>query len=131
MASFKFDREFDKMKTNLAKMPESMRDTAKTLVTETVREGASIMQDNISRVETELMRGSVSYEPAQGKRHSVSGKFGWGLHNSKVEPYFIYQEQGFRHYMSGKDIPPMHALLRAFMVVRERFYSRVHQAVNK
>ena len=130
MADIRWNRDFDRLRTHVQGLPNEMREVAKTIVAETVKNGAETMYDLIDRVDTEHMKGSVSYEGPKSQRWRVSGKFGWGLHGAKVEPYFIYQEQGFTNSRSGKDVPPMHALLRAFMVTREKFFARVKEAAR-
>lgn len=130
MASAQWNKDFYDLKTHTARLPENMRDEAKKIVSESAKEGASRMYELVDRIDTELMRGSVSYEDAKTTPSSVYAKFGWGLHGADVEPYFVYQEQGFTHAGSGTDVPPMHALLRAFMEVREKFYARVKAAVK-
>jgi hypothetical protein len=130
MANVQWNKDFFDLKTHAAKMPSELRGVAVQIVNQSVKEGASIMYDNIDRIDTEQMKSQVSYEDAKGSRWRVSGKFGWGLQGTIFDPYYIFQEQGFRHYLSGKNVPPMHALLRAFMVERERFYERVRKAVK-
>lgn len=131
MASVRWNREFYDYRTRLGQLPNTMRDVAVRIVNESVKEGAEIMYDKVNRVDTEHMKGSVSYEDARSAGKTVKGKFGWGLHGSKVEPYFIYQEQGFTHAYSGKDIAPMHALFDAFRIEKEKFYERILEALKK
>lgn len=65
--------------------------------------------------------------------HAVSGdgrrgEFGW-LDNQ--EPYFLYQEDGFRHWISGEHIPAMFALQDAGAAAQQVFLQRVMEAVKK
>lgn len=113
---------------------EIEREAAK-VVDETAKEGAEVMREFIAtrgtgyrghegRVETGAMLeavGSVTEKTSEG----VRGRFGWGIGGKAAENYFRWQEQGFTIASSGRDVPPMHALLDAFITVREDFIRKV------
>lgn len=111
-------------------LPRDLLEGAEEIVTDCAKEGADIMYQNIDRIDTEFMKGSVGNSDASRKGDTVSADFGWGIEGAEVEDYFIYQEKGFTH-TSGKKIPPMHALLGAFIETRERFYRRISELARK
>lgn len=108
-------------------------------VDETAKQGAQVMRGFIEtrgtgyrghqgRVETGEMLaavGSVTEKTAEG----VRGRFGWGI-RQPAEDYYRWQEQGFTIASSGHDVPPMHALLDAFIQVREDFVRRLLRIVR-
>lgn len=106
-------------KAHLEGLPQNIQQQAAQIVEDTVREGAQLMEDNIDRIDTGLMHDSVSYTVP--KRSYFYGRFGWGLNGEAYEDYFRYQEQGTR------TIAPMHAMYRAFLVTRERFFQRIQE----
>lgn len=55
------------------------------------------------------------------------GEFGW-LNNR--EPYFLYQEEGFPHWITGEMVPAMLALQDAGLAAQEDFVRRLTQAVK-
>lgn len=83
-------------------------------------EGVNVMRGNImtrgvppksARYDTGLMFDSVEYKMLSSLPSRVSGEFGW---TDEQRKYFVYQEKGFQHYLSGKKIPAMNALRDAF-----------------
>lgn len=77
------------------------------------------------RVDTGMMLGNVS------TTHTPrSGTWGWALNGGKGEAYYLYQENGFRHYLSGKDVKPMHALLTSYIKAREELIRRLDKLVQ-
>lgn len=77
------------------------------------------------RVDTGRMLGDVSE-----KRTKRSGSWGWGLNGGKPDMYYIYQEKGFRHYITGKNVKPMHALLGSFIKAREQLIHDLDKLVK-
>lgn len=108
--------------TNLANVGPRLEERATQIVQETVIDGAQQMRSLIDRIDTGQMLADVGNTDVQKEGTRVHAEFGWV---DQVQPYYIYQEQGFTHYGSGKDIPPMHALLQAFINVREKFYAKI------
>lgn len=86
--------------------------------------------DRPGRVETGQMLGDVAATDrtndvvVTGKK--VTGKVGWGINGGKVEPYYLYQENGFQQ-KSGHNVPPMHALLDSFIRWRERVAAEIKE----
>lgn len=77
------------------------------------------------RVDTGYMLSNVS--ESFTKR---SGSWGWGLNGGKVEPYFVFQNYGFHHYISGKQVPGMNALLGSFLKAREQLIRDLDELVK-
>lgn len=47
------------------------------------------------------------------------GKWGWAVQGNVPQMYYFYQENGFRNALTGRNVPPMHALLGSFIKARE------------
>lgn len=77
------------------------------------------------RIDTGQMLSNVSTSHTR-----LSGTWGWALNGGKGEAYYLYQENGFRHYQSGKDVKPMHALLTSFIKAREDLILRLDKLVK-
>lgn len=79
------------------------------------------------RVASGNMRDSVSWrvEMNGGK---LIGEFGW-LTNR--DPYFLYQEDGFSHNITGEKIAGMLALQDAGIQSREEFLRRLSRAIKR
>lgn len=122
-----WNHEFNNLAARMAAVPKNLEDKAAVIVQETVIEGAQQMRSLIDRIDTGQMLADVGNTNVQKDGTRVYAQFGWV---DQVQPYYIYQEQGFRHYRSGKDVPPMHALLRAFINVREKFYGRIRELTS-
>lgn len=106
-------------------LPKQLEDAVEPLVAEAAREGADIMYQNIDRIDTEFMKGSVGNSDAKQEGNTIYAEWGWGIDGAQVEPYFLYQEYGFTHAVSNKDIPPMHALTESFIRVWEKFKGKI------
>lgn len=120
--------DLNNLTTNLANVGPRLEEKAAQIVQETVIDGANQMRQNIEasgRIDTGYMLGDVANNEVQTDGGTVHAEFGWGTTGGPVQPYYVYQEQGFTHYGSGKDVPPMHALLQAFINVREKFYAKI------
>jgi len=115
----------------------SSESMVKNIVDTAVTEGASVMREIISnqgtnkdwgsswpsraqgrksssgigRIDTGEMLKSVDSKIVQSGKGRTVGEFGW-LNNQ--EEYFIYQDKGFRHWISGESIPAMNALRNAY-----------------
>lgn len=83
------------------------------------------------RIETEKMLEAVGAGEARRTQTGVAVNFGWGVDGDKPEDYYAYQERGFRHWISGEFIPPMHALLDASVQAREYFYAEIRKIVPR
>lgn len=125
-----WEQSLNTMIARVKDIPSNLVEESIQLVEEAVEEGASIMENNIDRIDTGLMKGSVSSSKPAVEGTTVFAEFGWGVGGTEVRDYFKYQEYGFRHAGSGKDIPPMHALTGAFLEVWERFKGRLSRAVR-
>jgi len=123
MAAIRWNGDLDKLITHLNNVPEELEQAVTEVTQESVDEGSHIMYEKVGRIDTGVMRESVGSGPVAKSDSTVSGWFGWP--DEKVEPYFVYQEQGFNNVWSGEDVPPMHALLESFIVERESWFSRL------
>lgn len=120
--------------TSVRALQKNLRQECIKIVEETINEGRDVMISNVessNRIDTGYMLGTISASEVQATGNIISGQFGWGINGNPVEDYYLYQEQGFQHWRSGKDIPPMHALLEAFITVREHFFAKVNAMVNR
>ena len=115
--------DLDKLATHLRGIPEKVADAAEQLVTEGINIGADTQRDiiiSMGRIDKGHMLGTVYAQGATRNGNTIEGVFGWPTNPAQgYEDYFVYQEQGFTHYLSGKDIAPMHALLQGFVKARE------------
>jgi hypothetical protein len=145
MAGFIWGNEdLDSLITNLQGRKKLAIKTAETILDDVVSEGAWQMREYIEtrgtgyrghrgRVETGYMLGDVadSKEEHQVVGNRVTGRFGWGLNGAPVPDYYRYQEQGFKNSWTGRDVPPMHALLDSFIKARISLMNRLHKAVKR
>lgn len=120
------NRDLNSMITELNGIPEDIANEAQDLVSEAMNIGAETQRRIIEtsgtaksgksgRIETGLMLNSVQSAGADRVGNTIEGKFGW----RDPEEYYMYQDDGFTHYLSGEDIVPMHALLQGFVKARE------------
>lgn len=122
------NRDLEKMKTTLTTMSLEAVTQSEEIISEVTKEAAEDMHNNVDRIDTERMKGSVSYITEK-----LRGKFGWYIGDTidqdqavrnRPDPaanhYFVYQEHGFQNAFTGANVPPMHALLNAFVKARER-----------
>lgn len=123
--------DLDRLKTRVRGIPKEFLDAVEPIVNRFAQEGADMMYDNIDRIDTEYMRGSVGHSDPVRTDTSVAAEFGWGVEGAAVEDYFSYQEGGFQHYISGENIPPMHALLGAFIKARENALHKIARLVRR
>jgi hypothetical protein len=136
--------ELKKLAIRIESLPEKAMDKAEEIVAAELREGAEEMRQIIrtadtptglaegrsGRVKTGKMLGDVQDGRPQRFRRSVKGEYGWGVNGGNTEPYYQYQENGFQHYLSGKDVAPMHAFLTSFIHTRERFFKRMRDGLK-
>jgi hypothetical protein len=141
MATVRWDRNMGRLETRLAAMEHRLEEEAGELLDEMADMGVNLMKQYIGergteesgksgRIETGHMLESVDRTEVRHNKGRGYVKYGWGLNEESSEPYFEYQENGFRHWLSGKDIPPMHAFLDSYIQVRETFKERVRQLMR-
>ena len=84
------------------------------------------------RVEQGYMLADVGENQGEIEKsgHTLTGRFGWGVNGGPVEPYYLYQEQGFKNSWTGRDVPPMHALLDAFVKARNNMIRLLAKATR-
>lgn len=122
------NRDLEKMQTTLIAMSNKAIEESESIILEVTKEAAEDMHNNVDRIDTERMKGSVSYITTK-----LRGKFGWYIGDTidqdqavrnRPDPaanhYFVFQEHGFRNAFTGANVPPMHALLNSFVKARER-----------
>lgn len=142
MARITWDSDLQRLETRLRAMEKGLEADSVRIVDKAINRGADLMrqyiqtrgtgfEDRPGRVDEGYMLGDVAASEVIKDRKGVRGKFGWGVTGSPAQDYYVYQENGFRHWRSGKDVPPMHALLDAFIKTREEFYGDVLRMVNK
>jgi len=118
---------FNHFQARFTNLDARILDQAEPLVEEALQEGARVQQaviatsgtgykDRQGRVETGSMLDDVDTSPVRRSGSTVEGEFGWV---DRRKDYYAYQEQGFTHYLSGKDVAPMHALFSGFVTARE------------
>lgn len=64
-----------------------------------------------ARVDTGEMLNSIDSKILDSSPTKASGEFGW---TKNQQEYFIYQDQGFRHWITGEWIYGMEALRNAY-----------------
>lgn len=132
------NNDLDTMQARFRAIPQELEEEAERLVQGAIEEGAEAMEmviatsgtgwkDRQGRVETGKMLDHVKEFGTERDGNRVEGKFGW----DDPENYFIYQEQGFRHWISGKDVVPMHALLTGFVAAREHVIRGLGRMLRK
>ena len=122
------NRDIERMKTSLLALTNEAMEQSEEIIRDLTSDAAEDMYNNVDRIDTERMKGSVSYLVDKNR-----GKFGWYIDDTidqdqavrdRPDPaanhYFVYQEHGFKNAFTGANVPPMHALLNAFVKARER-----------
>lgn len=134
------NRDLNDLTTRAAFYIKEIEREAAKVVDETAKEGAEVMRGFIEsrgtgyrghtgRVETGTMLDQVQ-SVTEKTNEGVRGRFGFNVRSGTPQNYFRYQEQGFTIASSGHDVPPMHALLDAFIHVREDFIRKVVQLIR-
>lgn len=125
-----FGRDLNSMMTFIEGLPDELKGDVADLIDDATIRGEELMGAFIStrgtrtsagpgREETYNMRDKVSHTQATEIDGKIVGTFGWSAQDA--EDYFFYQENGFRHWISGENIPPMHALLDSFIRASEEW----------
>lgn len=123
------NRELDRLRRVLDDVPSKALDKAEQAIKTGVDEGATLMRlyiatrgtdyshsrGRLGRIESGLMFNAVDSQ-TQRSSDAVIGRFGW---LNEKRDYFAWQEQGFQHWQSGKDVEPMFALMDAIVKARE------------
>lgn len=141
-------RDLNRMISRLKHSQEVLESEATRIVREVAEEGAAEMRKIIStsatpgkssgswtsrwfsattkgRIETGQMLGDVSTAPTK-----KTARWGWALNGGREVDYYMYQENGFTHWITGKDVPPMHALLGSFLKARESAVRKLDELVK-
>lgn len=84
-------------------------------------------QGRTGRIETGKMDDEVDFVVGESKAGRQKISVGW-VNTAEREDYFKWQEQGFTH-TDGHDVPPMHALLDAFIETREKVRKDIAEAI--
>lgn len=133
--------DLNDLSTQLKAIPAEFLDAGADIISDVTEEGAAQMRTYIEtrgtgynghtgRVDEGYMLGDVAAGEVSNTGHSASGEYGWGVTGGPVPDYYKYQENGFRHWRSGHNVPPMHALLDSFIEMREKFISRIGKLVK-
>jgi hypothetical protein len=85
-------------------------------------------QPTADRVDTGLMRKSVSSRVFVSAKNSVTGEVGW---TEGSEEYFMHQEYGFKHAITGEVIEGMMALRAARETTQDVFRDRVEREIER
>lgn len=131
MAKVKYSAGWRGLKNDLRDRPAVIQRRSAEIVNRAAERGADLMQKFIvheGRVDTTKMYRAVSYTTP--KSSYFYARFGWGLNGNPYEDYFWYQEHGFNHVGAGRYIEGMHAMLQAFVIVREQFYADVKKVTR-
>lgn len=75
------------------------------------------------RIETGKMLDEVKTDVGRGG-NSVVGQFGW---LDEQLDYFYYQDEGFRHWISGEMIPGMFALTQSYEEAKSELVRRIEE----
>lgn len=135
MARVSWRGDLRMLRMRIENLPEAALDQAAQIMEEVTDEGADLMRqyirtrgteksDKEGRIETGTMLDEVESTVHRNPK-SVRGEFGWGVAGGRHEKRFDYQENGFRHWRSGENVPPMHAMLDAFVKMRIKFFARM------
>lgn len=140
MARVQWRGDLRQLRMRIENLPQEKLDQAQKIMEEVTDEGADLMRQYISTRGTEKsgkqgrIETGAMYEATQSAVHrnpkSVRGEFGWGVAGGPHEKYFDYQENGFRHWRSGENVPPMHAMLDAFIKMRIKFFARMRSEMG-
>lgn len=128
------------MSAYVSRLPnEILEDLEVNAAEDLAHEGADLMREYIStrgtersgkegREETGLMLRRVRSRVRQLSGKRIRLEWGW-LSDRKA--YFRYQENGFRHYRSGEDVEPMHALLDSYLKMGDRFQDEMRKRFRR
>jgi len=92
------------------------------------RQGAQEMQSNIDRIDSRDMIDDVGYKKVASGATFSTWAFGWV---DRFQKYYHFQEGGFVHWRSGKEIAGMHALKDATEEARATLKRASAQIVEK
>lgn len=117
----------ERLRARIEAIPGIAEDRLEELVEEAVIEGAHVQgtliattgtgwENRSGRVDTGAMLEAVKSSKPKRSGSTVSAEFGW---LEDPQDYYVYQEQGFRHYRTGNDVKGMHALLDGFTAAKE------------
>jgi hypothetical protein len=139
----------DKWGQYLKKDVYTMKDRLVTIVEETIEDAAVVMRDTImttgtnkqwkspwrgrnsgylrygsdeARYDMGWMKKAVKARMKERTQTKASGEFGW---LDQQEDYYIYQDQGFTHWITGDKIPAMNALRDAATFARVTIEKRL------
>jgi hypothetical protein len=140
MARISWRGDLRTLRMRIENLPQEKLDQAEKIMEDVTKEGADLMRQYIEtrgtpksgkagRIESAEMLNAVQSAVHRNPK-SVRGEFGWGVSGGPHEKYFDYQENGFRHWRSGENVPPMHAQLDAFMKMRIKFFSRLRSEMG-
>lgn len=140
MARVSWRGDLRMLRMRIENLPQEQLDQAAQIMEDVTEEGADMMREYIrtrgtdksgkaGRIETGKMLDSVESAVHRNPK-SVRGEFGWGVSGGPHEKYFDYQENGFKHWISGENVPPMHAMLDAFMRMRIKFFARMRSEMG-
>lgn len=140
MARISWRGDLRQLRMRIENLPQEKLDQAAQIMEEVTDEGADLMRQYIrtrgteksgkeGRIETGTMLDEVESAVRRNPK-SVRGEFGWGVAGGRHEKYFDYQENGFRHWRSGENVPPMHAMLDAFIKMRIKFFARMRSEMG-
>jgi hypothetical protein len=105
------------------KMGIAIQETLSTLG----RDGKSIMQKYVNRIETGLMKREIRYEVRKRKDYSTL-EVGWIRAWYK---YFGFQEDGFFNIYNKKKVPGMRSIMRTSLELSPKFQRQVTAAIRK
>jgi hypothetical protein len=127
----------------------TMSDRLNTIVEETIEDAALVMKDTImttgtnkvwkspwkgrnsgylrygsdeARYDAGWMKKAVKAGMRERGPKVFRGEFGWLY---QQEDYYVYQDKGFRHYITGEQIPAMNALRDAATFARVTIEKRL------
>lgn len=133
----------------------TMKDRLETIVEDTIDESAVIMKDIImstgtdkmwkspwrgrnsgmvrygsttARFDAGLMVKAVKARMKERTSTSARGEFGW---LDSQEDYYVYQDKGFTHWITGDKIPAMNALRDAATYARTTIEKRLRDVFGK
>ena len=108
---------------------EEMRRLIETSATPAKKAGLWSSRWHITNMEGRIETGHM-LRSVTDVHTRFTGAWGWALNGGVAEPYFTYQNYGFRHNITGKQIPGMNALLGSFLKAREQLIRDLDELVK-
>lgn len=89
----------------------------------------NVMRKYVNRIDTGLMKREVRFQVRKRNGYSTL-EVGW-VRNANWRKYFGFQENGFKHWVSGRRIPGMRSVMRTGLEFAPKFQKQITVFLRK